>query len=356
MEVTDKKPELAIPLTEREVPGLVSEQLSKFTRESIGAKEAQPIEIALPEGQSVLSVDIGGDSLVAAVVSVINGRLERGRNVVNVVGSKLGRDYLRRLEWAASYAKQYRLPVGISFAGPVAGSKPQHGENVPVLMRDLREKYSGDFAALFPTFSVLENDAPAGLLAGALYAQQQEVSGDIIYAINGSGLNAAALAGGSVISAEAGHVELVDELNPYNQQNPCHLHDDKFVCIESVAASKAGIEDLWEKQTGRLLDGKEIEQQYLAGDELAGNLYDHSALVTSHMVAGVARALGIDLKGSSTAVIGHGGTFKFPGYGARVQQILATHMGAKPHLFMTKDFSQNACLEGAALAALAKAT
>jgi hypothetical protein len=73
------------------------------------------------------------------------------------------------------------------------------------------------------------------------------------------------------------------------------------------------------------------------------------------MIAGLAKAYAVDLKSSSTAVVAHGGAFKFPHYGERIRQILATHIGGEPQLLLAKDYvteGSNACLDGAAIAAL----
>ena len=94
---------------------------------------------------------------------------------------------------------------------------------------------------------------------------------------------------------------------------------------------------------------------YKQGDAFAGELYEHSALVVAHVVQGVANVLNIDLADSTSAIVAHGGAFKFPSYGERVAQILSHHNEHDVQLIMTKDFtdpSTNACLNGAAIAAL----
>lgn len=99
---------------------------------------------------------------------------------------------------------------------------------------------------------------------------------------------------------------------------------------------------------------REIEDRFKEGHIFAGELYDHSALVVAHMIVGTALALKIDLTRNTTAIVGHGGAFKFPNYGERVQQIIAKHTGVTPHLIMTQNYGTkdtNACLDGAALAA-----
>jgi hypothetical protein len=161
-------------------------------------------------------------------------------------------------------------------------------------------------------------------------------------------MNTAVLKDGVVIKTESGHVEAVDALNPWKRDQACGQFGQPFVCVENVAASKAGIESTWLQQTGLEYDGRLIEREYLAGDTLAGDLYDHSAYVTAHVVLGTAKALGIDLHSEPVAVVGHGGAFRFPQFGERLHQFIGTN----PALFLTQEFSQNACLDGAAIAAL----
>jgi hypothetical protein len=128
------------------------------------------------------------------------------------------------------------------------------------------------------------------------------------------------------------------------------------VCLEAVAASKAGIEDLWFQQRHEELGGREIAAAYLAGDELALRLYEGSALVTAHLVKGVAKVLGLIRDWDQTVVVGHGGTFQVPGYGERVRTILEKNLSSATRMLFTKDFSANACLDGAAIAAMCAST
>lgn len=55
-----------------------------------------------------------------------------------------------------------------------------------------------------------------------------------------------------------------------------------------------------------------------------------------------------------TTVVCHGGVFNFDPFTARMQQIL-TKNGSESPVILTTEFSDNACLEGAALGALDKA-
>ena len=88
------------------------------------------------------------------------------------------------------------------------------------------------------------------------------------------------------------------------------------------------------------------------GDELAGELYENSALLAAHAIKGLANVFRLDLTDPSTVVIGHGGGFKFRDYGRRIVQILERSEGVSPNFFMTHEYSPNACADGAGKAAI----
>ncbi len=72
------------------------------------------------------------------------------------------------------------------------------------------------------------------------------------------------------------------------------------------------------------------------------------------MIVGTAVALDIDLSNEATVIVCHGGAFKFPNYGVRIQQIIEKHIRSTTNLIMTHNYGSNdtnACLDGAALAA-----
>lgn len=343
-----------LPLMEMEIPALLPEQIDAFTPESIHAQSEGALEIKLPEGRSVIAVDIGGDSLTAASIKVVDGELQHTL-LADLSDVKDGQGYMAALEGIADFAEEEQLTIGLSYAGPKDGTKPLGGVNIPIFMEELTGKYDGDLANLLPALTAFDNDAVAGLRRGSLESRRRTTEdNNVIYVINGSGLNTAFLINGEMLSSESGHVKADTRLNPYNQQKPCGLFGATFVCVEAIAGNKAGVEDIWEQQTGQHLNGREIEALYLSGNTLAAELYDNSALVTAHVIAGVAKGMGLNMQDGSTTIVGHGGTFKFPGYGDRINQILAHNLGSNSPLLMTKDFSQNACLEGAAMAAFAK--
>lgn len=128
---------------------------------------------------------------------------------------------------------------------------------------------------------------------------------DVIYVINGSGLGGAALANNTIYAAEPGHVAVVGQLNSFNglsQRKPCGLDPATHVCVKSVGASKAGVEDIWRLATGEHLTGREIAALHAAANELARALYHNSAFITAHVVTGMAWAFGL-LSDSNQPVI-----------------------------------------------------
>lgn len=343
------------------LPELLSEQLSYFTLDSIRAKPVGDFDAAAASetlkrqrNQRVIAIDIGGDKVASASFRVDNGLLQSDSQEIKGIQSSDGIGYLQFLEELSQDATKNGAPVSISFAGLVEGTKPLAGPNISTLMKELADKYEGDFARLFSTLRNLSNDAVAGAIAGAIEARNKlPQTKQVIYVINGSGFGGAVIKDKKIFATEPGHIPVADKLNPFGQNKPCGIFGAQYVCVESVAASKAGIEDLWTEKTGEKLDGRKISANYIQGNELAINLYDNSALLTAHAIKGIANAFKILKLSNETAVVCHGGIFNVPGYGERVRQILYKNLGYQPSMFFTKDFSQNACLEGTAIAALA---
>jgi hypothetical protein len=121
-----------MPLAERPMRGLSFEQLDAFTAESIRAEAVGTFSPELPEGKSVVAIDIGGDSLTASVKKVMAGKLYELESLVDLYGVKNGSHYMNQLEAIAAIADQQQLPVGISFCGrswPVSRCKICAGPN-----------------------------------------------------------------------------------------------------------------------------------------------------------------------------------------------------------------------------------
>jgi predicted NBD/HSP70 family sugar kinase len=344
-------------LADRPVPDLIPAQIERFTVEALQGKQVRSFDphAALDQlrtggEESILAVDIGGDKLIAVSYRVRNGQLVQLTEILSRQGDG-GSAYLACLEDLADLSRREMFSVGISFAGPTDVTRPSAAPNLPIFMAELNNRHDGDFVKLFPMVAVA-NDAEAGIMAGSVEAAKRYPgTRHVIYLINGSGLGGAVLTGNMVFATEPGHIPVVGSLNRFDQQKPCGMLGADYVCIETVAASKAGIEDIWLQQRGNRLSGKEIAARYLSGDILARDLYENSALVTAHAIRGIARAFGLPNNFDETVVVVHGGIFEVPGYRDRVRSILEKDLPSMPRLLSTKDFSANTCLDGAAIAA-----
>lgn len=350
------------PITERDVPSLDQEQLQKFSFKSIHAEEVMPFNahqalssITSKEGVQVIGADFGGDKGVVQLFTVKDGQLQADDTYKNYTQGTGGEGYLALLEEANAYAVAHGLKIGISWGGPLVASQPQYHPKFKIFHEELAAKYPGGIHEAVPAMTTCVNDGMAGLISGAIEAAKVFDADNVLFPINGGGLGMAVLARNTAYSTEAGHVEAVSLLNTYAQNNPCGVFGAEYLCIETLGANKVGIEAQWEAQTGKHLRARDIETEYTAGDVLAADLYDHSAWVVAHMIAGTAQALEVDLVNDKTAVVGHGGGFKFPYYGERITQIIEKQFGGKLNFIATHQYGDsktNACLDGAALGAL----
>jgi len=301
---------------------------------------------------TVLAVDMGGDKLVWSRFNIRPGSVKQAGNAF-VMRAYDGSGYLDLLEDVAVVARKESLTVGISLAGPTEGTRLVASPNLGTFTEELYDRYGGDFTNLFQRVK-LANDAEAGIMAASLEAVRRHPdTRDVIYVINGSGVGGAVLRDGTIYATEPGHVELHSLLNRFNQTKICGLFGAEYVCVDHVAASRAGIEDIWYQQTGKQLTGIELSQLYRQHNLLAIELYDGSAVVMAHVIAGIVRAFALPRDFSRVAVVCHGGIFGVEGYGDRLLGVLAALNGRAPKLLLTSEFSQNACLDGAAIAAIA---
>ncbi len=339
------------------IPGLLPDQLREFTIESLRARHVRRFHphaslsgLRASDGGKIIAVDIGGDKLSACYFVVRGGTVKRAGDILSCQADD-GAGYLAALVALSERARREALPVGISFAGPADGTRLVAAPNMPAFLAEFQEGYGGDFARLFPSVQVA-NDAVAGLMAGAVEAVRRYPDArDVIYVINGSGLGGAVLAGDAIYAAEPGHVPVAASLNSFGQRKECGLGGARYACVEAVAASKAGVEDIWRQHTGRRLSGQQISACYQDGDTLARGLYDNSAQLTAHVILGMAQAFRLTADPGRLVVVGHGGIFYVPGYGERVIDILKG-IGEAPRFLFTREFTANMCLEGAAVAAI----
>lgn len=202
--------------------------------------------------------------------------------------------------------------------------------------------------------SAVTNDAVVGVIGGSFEAVADNYSKtqNVILLINGSGFGGAVLKDGKIWATEPGHVEMIPELNPFNQESPCLLLDGRITsCIANCAGGRA-IETIWHQQTGGVLSAKEIGILSQQGDDSALKLYDNSAKLASSAARGMMQAFDLGQNSIPVTVICHGGMFEMPEYGTRVAQILQKGLERKPTILFTKDFENDPCLIGAAITAL----
>lgn len=145
---------------------------------------------------------------------------------------------------------------------------------------------------------------------------------------------------------------MTPELNPFNQKSPCPLLDDRITsCIANCTGGRA-IEAIWLQQRGEVSSAKEVGILSQQGDDLALKLYDNSAKLASSAIRGMMQAFGLDQNSAPVTIICHGGMYEMPEYGTRVVQILQKSLKRNPFILFTKDFENDSCLIGAAIAAL----
>ncbi len=347
-------------LLQTKLEPLVQSQMSQFAIDKLKGNEAQDFQLQQAqqrlhdlEGREVVGVDIGGDKIVAATFRIQQGKLAF-QGAPTQYESNFGEGYLPFLKQLSEKITPLALPVGISIRGPVDGTHlvEDNAPNIKTFAHELKQSYDYDFKKLLPTISALCNDSVAGMHAAIIEAtsRHKDVT-KVFYLIIGSGFGGAAFINNQIITSEFGHAALVGELNTFSQTAPCLSFGAKYVCLENVTASKKGVEDLWQKQTSTALDGKQISQHYQEGDTIALSLYDNAARVAAHAIEGMRRVWHFPQTQGNEVIVCHGGIFKVPGFGKRLQQYVDLYADSAIPLLLTKDFSDNACLDGAAIAA-----
>ncbi|HVA96498.1 MAG TPA: ROK family protein [Candidatus Acidoferrales bacterium] len=360
------------------VPDIPQAQLARYDRKSLQMRKVrevgpgQPAEAArtVADGTIVLKFDIGGDKIAAGGSVTENGTLV-DKGSAQPFQSQDGVGYLDYMEAFAEATDGGRgLVIGTSFAGPVDGTRPIVGTNVRTFKRELDEKYGGDMANIFPNAETVAggNDGETGTVEAVAqaFAEHPEVN-KVIFVIHGGGYGGsvwerdkASGDKGSLDAAEPGHIPVVAELNPFNRTAACGQEGSpapQLTCVEKIAGSGQGVEQTYYEQTGQRLTGIQISELYQAGDPLATRIYDAAARVVATGILGLDQATtepGSNARAldEGTVIVAHGGLFKTPGIGERVEQILEEHLGYRPTVMYTKDFSDNASLDGAGKLAL----
>lgn len=305
---------------------------------------------ALQSTGEVLAVDIGGDKIRAAMYGIGAGRFTK--RTERFVQSRGGAAYLPFLESLAEEAQCRQLPVGISCATKMDGSTISRTVNLPIFLEEFRQGYGADFRNLFPGILSVTNDTIAGLCGSTMLLRDRGRNIQAVaFVICASGLGAAVLKNGSAIHVEVAHVPLVDALNPLDQTRQCGVEGRSYVCVERVTAARAGIEDLYFRQTGEARDGMALGQMFDAGDALASLLYTSSALALAHATAGVAERYAFPGSPHSVVVF-HGGNFEIARYRNSVAANLTRLPGFRTDVVFSRDLSPNVCLDGAAVLAV----
>jgi predicted NBD/HSP70 family sugar kinase len=341
---------------------LLSEQLELY-KTSLRRKKIRKFDIgrtlkniANASGQKIIAIDIGGNKIETSIFLV------KGKNIVvdeasseklfkrNVFESDEGSGYLKYLELISKITEKTEYLVGVSTAGTVDDTKLISSANIPIFIDEFHKEYGGDFSKLFNKAIVL-NDAAAGALASVFEERDGYLKcKNFIFFINGGGVGGAVITKGELWSTEPGHMPLIDELNFFAVSRVCH---DGKVCLEKAAASGAGIEEIWEVETGERLDGEEISAKFQNGNELAKNLYEQSAYLSAHAVRGLSDQFGLLQKQNDTVLVFHGGVFKVPGYDKMLVETLKQNIGFEIKYLNTADLKKNLSLYGAAYACLA---
>jgi predicted NBD/HSP70 family sugar kinase len=348
------------------IPPKNEEQISRFTSDSLRLKKAQsfdPYKVLKKfeehEGREVIGIELGGDKLTTRRY-IIKEKTPYPVEDVSVYYSTGGKGYLEQLEKLKE--RSFDVPVGISFAGPLDGEKIVAAPNMEVFLEELEQKYEKSLRKLFPSLTCVVNDAVAAIIPSVMNAAlENEFLKSLVLIINGSGLGGAlwyrdSSDGPVIMSAEPGHIEVVEKLNLYQQDKACGLLPDGKVCIENLAASKAGIEDIYEKKAHIHLRGFEISELYQSGENLSRNLYNTSALLVAHTYMGILHGAGITYDHETTKLALHGGTSLVPDYTQRIEQILEkdTYLEEPVEILETKSVTKHSGIMGAAIAAFAE--
>jgi predicted NBD/HSP70 family sugar kinase len=302
----------------------------------------------MQEPYEVLALDIGGDKLRRAQYTIEHGSLYQTDE--QIFSSSKGKGYLAILENIAKEAAARHMAVGISSATKMEGTIVTRTTNLDVFFAEFLENYGADYAVLFPERSFVANDTITGLCGSStLLASQGRDIAESLFVISASGLGAAVLKDDQMTHVEIAHVPVIPELNPLGQERHCHIEGKAYVCVERVAAARAGIEDLYFQQTSEKKDGVEISALYEQGNGLATTLYDTSALLVAHATEGLRQRYHFS---DSGVVIFHGGNFEISKYRQEVLRDMSAFSVSAEQIVFSRDLSQNVCLDGAAILAM----
>lgn len=349
-------------LTTLPYPSWYSSQVALFSKDSLRATPAvsfnphQFLEsLKLKQGTKILGIELGGDKLTSQLYQVQDQQLTQVTEFKKMY-SEHGKGYLEELEKLAKSIDEDTL-VGISFAGPLDHETRtlQAAPNMQEFFKEFKEsRYEGKLENLFHTPLTVVNDAVATTLTASVQVARTDTRfTGLLLIIIGSGLGGAVWhqdkKGDQIISCEPGHIRVIPRLNPLEQTTHCQFLN-KQVCIENVAAGKAGIESLYKQKKNQPISGQEISRRYQNGDKLATELYDVSANIVAHAIEGMVKTFRFSLQ--TTIIALHGGVTLVPDYSERVKQIIQRNIASNLSVIETKDITMHSGNMGAALAAL----
>lgn len=337
------------------LPAHVPEQIALYQTDHLLTHDVCRFDPAVAAGTlqptaEVLAIDIGGDKIRGATYTIGEGRFTK--RTERFVQSRGGAGYLTFLKSLATEATSRNLHVGISCATKMDGTAIGRTVNLPLFLQEFRRSYGADFRHLFTGGLSVTNDTIAGLCGSAMHLALPGATGnDVAFVICASGLGGSILKDGTATHVEIAHVPLVDSLNPLGQTRRCGVEGRDFVCVERVTAARAGIEDLYVRQTGVARDGMALGRLYEGGDALATSLYKSSALALAHATAGLTERYAFG-ESSRSVVVFHGGNFEIASYRAEVCTNLGQLPGFRSQVVFSRDLSANVCLDGAAVLAM----
>lgn len=333
------------------VPGQIARYLSDdLMTHPVCRYDAAGALAALQSDRDVLAIDIGGDKIRVATYRLGSGAMERRDERVHRATG--GGGYLAFLEEIAEDATDRNLLVGISTATRMNGSVIARTVNLPIFFEELTARYGADYERLFPGRSFVANDTVMGICGAATrLAMRGDTARDVALFVCGSGLGASVIADGVATHVEAAHVPLDPALNPLGQARACGVEGREFVCLDRVVAGRAGIEDIYRQRTGEAKDGVALGRLWEAGAPLATVLYETSARALAHAIAGITQRYGFR---DDSVVVLHGGMFELARYREAVEQALAgiPHSGFRTAY--SRNLTDNACLDGAAVMAVSE--
>jgi hypothetical protein len=387
---TDKTPErfpAAEALLDREIPvEAINKQVGLYTHESAQVADVRRFDplsairrLNMLRGRTVIAIDAGGKKIAVETLRVIeDGRLIKMNEPI-LHRSQHGEGYMEIIDGVVDDTNSGSgYAIGFSIAGRMNGTRPDTLTNLLTLQDGLaKEPYNGDFANGFSNAISVDgdNDGVAGAVASTVEAARSNPNiKKVLFYINGGGVGGSAWDEGVLKRTEIGHVQVIDDLNPLNKNLPCNQKGSPtpdLTCVENMSASGAGIEELHYQITGETkivagievpLEGEDIERKFLAKNELATTLIDNAAILAAAEILGLDKAThtqGTKYKGfdaESTAIVCHGGFFRYKGVRERVEQILTKMTESEVTVLYSDDFTKettgNACADGAAILAL----